>query len=110
MTDAILIEGLRFAYPPLTPDAAAPWVIDGLDLRVRQGEWLAVMGASDTGKTTLCLLLAGLAPHLTGGEMKGRSWSRNETAEHPPPALADIVGLLFQEPRCSSLTPPSNRK
>ena len=39
MTDAILIEQVRFAYPPLTPDAASPWVIDGLDLGVGQGEW-----------------------------------------------------------------------
>ena len=35
-------------------------MIDGLDLRAREGEWLAVMVANDAGKTTLCLLLAGL--------------------------------------------------
>lgn len=99
MTDAIRIEQMRFAYPPLVPGSAAPWVLDGVDLRVRQGEWLAVMGASDAGKTTLCLLLAGLAPHLTGGEMVGRiRVADRDTAEHPPPALADLVGFLFQEP------------
>ena len=97
MTDAILIEQVCFAYPPLSPDTPAPWVIDGLDLRVRQGEWLAVMGANDAGKTTLCLLLAGLAPHLTGGEMTGRiKVAGRDTAEHPPPDLADVVGFVFQ--------------
>ena len=106
MTDAILIEQVRFAYPPLSPDAAAPWVIDGLDLRVRQGEWLAVMGANDAGKTTLCLLLAGLAPHLTGGEMTGRiTVADRDTSEYPPPALADIVGFLFQEPEMQLFNP-----
>ena len=106
MTDAILIEQARFAYPPLSPDTAAPWVIDGLDLRVRQGEWLAVMGANDAGKTTLCLLLAGLAPHLTDGEMRGRIVvADRDTAEYPPPALADIVGFLFQEPEMQLFNP-----
>src|SRR4030042_490907 len=97
-TDAVVAEGLRFAYPPLAPDAPAPRVIDGLDLHVRAGEWLAVMGASDAGKTTLCLLLAGLAPHLTGGQMEGRiTVAGRDTRDHLPPALAGAVGLLFQE-------------
>jgi len=81
-------------------------VIDGLDLRVQPGEWLAVMGASDVGKTTLCLLLAGLAPHLTGGRMEGRvTIAGYDTRQHPPPALASIVGLLFQEPEAQLFNP-----
>ncbi len=96
---ALLVEGLRFAYPPLVPNRPAPWVIDGLELSVRSGEWLAIMGASDSGKTSLCLLLAGLAPHLTGGRMEGHILvAGRDTLDHPPPALVDTVGLLFQEP------------
>ena len=106
MPDAILIEQVRFAYPPLSPDAPAPWVIDGLDLRARQGEWLAIMGANDAGKTTLCLLLAGLAPYLTGGELEGRiRVGGRDTAEHPPPALADTVGFVFQVPEMQLFNP-----
>jgi energy-coupling factor transporter ATP-binding protein EcfA2 len=106
MTDAISVEGLRFAYPPLSLDVPAPWVIDGLDLRVRPGEWLGVMGAGDAGKTTLCLLLAGLAPHLTGGNMEGRVViAGRDTRDHLPPALADTVGLLFQEPEAQLFNP-----
>jgi energy-coupling factor transporter ATP-binding protein EcfA2 len=106
MTDAIQVEGLRFAYPPPSPDADAPWVIEELDLHVRRGEWLAVMGANDVGKTTLCLLLAGLAPHLTGGKMEGRIViAGHDTRKAPPPALADTVGLLFQEPEAQLFNP-----
>ena len=106
MTDAILIEQVRFAYPPLSPDVAAPWVIDGLNLHAHRGEWLAIMGANDAGKTTLCLLLAGLAPHLTGGEMEGRvRVAGRDTAEHPPPALADTVGFVFQVPEMQLFNP-----
>lgn len=106
MTDAIRTEGLRFAYPPTTPGGGTPWVVDGLDLRVRPGEWLSVMGASDAGKTTLCLLLSGLAPHGTGGTMEGRvAIAGLNTHEHPPPALAETVGLLFQEPDAQLFNP-----
>ncbi len=99
VTEPILVEGLRFAYPPPAAGAPGPWIIDGLNLRVRKGEWLAVMGPSDAGKTTLCLLLAGLAPHLTGGTVEGRIVVAGlDPQDHPPPALAGVVGILFQEP------------
>jgi energy-coupling factor transporter ATP-binding protein EcfA2 len=92
MADAILVEGLRFAHAPTLPGVPAPWVLDGIDLHVDTGEWLAVMGASDVGKTTLCLLLAGLAPHLTGGNQEGRIVvDGRDTRDHPPPALAGTI-------------------
>jgi energy-coupling factor transporter ATP-binding protein EcfA2 len=100
------VEGLRFAYPPLSPGTEAPWVLDGLDLEVQPGEWLAVMGASDVGKTTLCLLLAGLAPHLTGGRVEGRVLiAGRDTQRHRPPVLADTVGLVFQEVEAQVFNP-----
>ena len=106
MTDAILIKELRFAYPPLSPEDVARWVIDGLDLEVHEGEWMAIMGANDAGKTTLCLLLAGLAPYLTGGELEGQiKVAGRHTAEHPPPALADTVGFVFQVPEMQLFNP-----
>jgi len=37
-----------------------PALLDGLDLELRQGEYLAVMGESGVGKSTLLNLLAGL--------------------------------------------------
>jgi energy-coupling factor transporter ATP-binding protein EcfA2 len=96
---SVLVQGLRFAYPALSPDAPAPWVLNGVDLDVRAGQWLAVMGPSDVGKTTLCRLLAGLAPHLSGGKMEGRVViAGQDTCDCPPPALANTVGLVFQEP------------
>jgi energy-coupling factor transporter ATP-binding protein EcfA2 len=103
---SVLAEALRFAYPPPAPGEAVSWVIDGLDLHVRSGEWLAIMGASDVGKTTLCLLLAGLAPHLTGGTMEGHVVvTGRDTRLYPPPALADSVGVLFQEAEAQLFSP-----
>ncbi|MDJ0385039.1 ATP-binding cassette domain-containing protein [Streptomyces sp. G-G2] len=51
------LRGVRFAYGP----HAHP-VLDGLDLAVRPGEHLAVVGPSGIGKSTLTALLAGLLP------------------------------------------------
>ncbi|MCK8678592.1 ATP-binding cassette domain-containing protein [Streptomyces lichenis] len=52
------LRGVTFAYGP----GARP-VLAGLDLRVAQGEHLAVVGPSGIGKSTLTALLAGtLAP------------------------------------------------
>lgn len=103
---SVVAEGVRFAYPPLAPGETAPWVFDGLELRISSGEWVAVMGASDAGKTTLCLLLAGLAPHLTGGTLEGRIVvAGRDTHAYQPPDLADTVGLLFQEPEAQLFNP-----
>ncbi|MFN5463507.1 MAG: ATP-binding cassette domain-containing protein [Cyanobacteriota bacterium] len=49
------LEGVRFRY-----SADGPWVIDGLDLTIQPGEFVAVVGASGSGKSTLLRLLLGL--------------------------------------------------
>jgi ABC-type glutathione transport system ATPase component len=57
-TPVVQAEGLGFAWP----GAPRP-LIDGLDLRIDAGEWVALQGPSGCGKTTLARLLAGqLAP------------------------------------------------
>lgn len=52
--DLLEVRGLRFGY------GDGPDVLRGVDLTVRPGERLAVVGASGAGKTTLGHLLAGL--------------------------------------------------
>jgi putative ABC transport system ATP-binding protein len=49
------LENLSKRYRPDRPP-----VFDGVDLELRQGEYLAVMGESGVGKSTLLNLLAGL--------------------------------------------------
>ncbi|MFJ6940585.1 ATP-binding cassette domain-containing protein [Streptomyces sp. NPDC101132] len=51
------LRRVRFAYGP----HAQP-VVDGLDLALREGEHLAVVGPSGIGKSTLAALLAGILP------------------------------------------------
>lgn len=57
-------------------------VLDGLDLDIEAGEFVALLGVSGTGKSTLLRVLAGLDPDITGDvEVPGQ------------------VAVAFQEPR-----------
>jgi len=51
------VRGVRKVY---RRDALAITVLDGLDLDVQEGEFLALMGPSGSGKTTLLNLIAGI--------------------------------------------------
>ncbi len=97
-------DRVTFAYPPLTPDStepAATSVFRDATLRADGDEVVAVMGATGSGKSTLCHLLAGLAPRYTGGDLAGRVRiaGHDVTATAPPPGA---IGLLFQDAAAQS--------
>lgn len=92
------IRGLHYAYPPLTGDGAPIPALKGIDLTVERGEFLAVMGRTGAGKTTLCQALNGIVPQSTGGTIRGEVTVLGcNTRETPIAELAARVGLVFQD-------------
>jgi energy-coupling factor transporter ATP-binding protein EcfA2 len=54
----ITVEDLYIKY-----EREGDMVLDGLSFQVKKGEFVAVVGPADAGKSTLCRALSGLIPH-----------------------------------------------
>jgi energy-coupling factor transporter ATP-binding protein EcfA2 len=92
------VQGLRFTYPPLRPEDRPTAALKDISLQVDEGESVAIMGPTGAGKSTLCMALAGLIPHATGGTIGGNVWVEGlNTKRHRPAGLFSHVGLVFQD-------------
>jgi energy-coupling factor transport system ATP-binding protein len=82
------LSGVKFSY------SGGPPVIDGIDLTIAPGEFVALIGQNGSGKTTLAKHLVGLLKP-TGGKIliDGRDRSTLRPAE-----TAAEVGYVFQNP------------
>jgi energy-coupling factor transporter ATP-binding protein EcfA2 len=70
-----------------------------VSLELRDGEVVGLVGASESGKTTLCLVASGLAPRTVGGRLYGRVLLDGTDIE--PLAmdqLAARIGIAFASP------------
>ncbi|GGP82132.1 ABC transporter ATP-binding protein [Saccharothrix coeruleofusca] len=96
---------IRFEHVTVTyPDATRPALAD-LDLVVPEGELCLVVGRTGSGKSTLLRAVNGLVPHFTGGRLEGRVLvDGRDTRDHPPRELADVVGLVAQDPQAGFVT------
>lgn len=84
----IRFEGVSFSYP----EAVEP-TVRGLDLVIRAGESLAIVGANGAGKTTIVKLLCGLY-HPQEGRI---TVDGLDLAEVDPAAWRRRLGVLFQD-------------
>jgi ATP-binding cassette subfamily C protein len=68
----VALEQVRFRYR-----SEGPWVLDGINLHLKRGEFVAVVGPSGSGKSTLVRLLLGLEQPQQGAVLyDGRSLDR----------------------------------
>jgi putative ABC transport system ATP-binding protein len=94
MTEIIRVRGLRKTYHAGEVDVHA---LRGVDLDVKRGEFLSVIGPSGSGKSTLFHILGGLAPP-TGGEVWIDGVDLRKMAESQRTELRQKkIGFVFQK-------------
>lgn len=84
----IRFEGVTFTYPGATAPA-----VDGIDLTMKPGQSVALVGHNGSGKTTLVKLLAGLYRPDHGRI----TYQGLDLADWEPRALRDRIGVIFQD-------------
>ena len=94
---AVELEAVRFAY------AAGPTVLDGVDLRIRRGEFVAVAGPNGGGKTTLMRLVLGLERPLAGRVLLFGEPAHDFSRRH-------VLGYLAQRTRLGTDAPVTVRE
>jgi len=105
MRKVVRIEGLSYSYPG--QEVAA---LNGIDLTVKEGEFILLMGPSGCGKSTLLRAMNGAIPHLHGANFSGSvEICGQNTRGLGPKDLADTVGMVFQDPEAQLvMTSPEN--
>ncbi|TFV53063.1 ABC transporter ATP-binding protein [Blastococcus sp. TF02A-35] len=92
-------EGVRFAYP-----GAAEPVLDGVDLDLRPGETVALVGATGSGKTTLTALVPRLYD-VTGGRV---TLDGTDVRDLPLAQLRSVVATAFEDATLFSMSVREN--
>ncbi len=87
--DTLVVDDVSFSYP----GSRRP-VVDGVSLRVRRGEIVAIVGENGSGKSTLVRLLAGIHRPDAGRVL----WNGGDVTHRGPGAGGRDVSVLFQDP------------
>ena len=88
------LEAVTYRYA----GAARPSLHE-LSLTLGPGEVVGVVGASEAGKSTLCLVAAGIAPRTVGGTLSGRVLLDGlDVAPLAMHELAEQIGIAFANP------------
>ncbi|MBN1314377.1 MAG: ABC transporter ATP-binding protein [Anaerolineales bacterium] len=88
------LENVTYKYP-LTEEP----VLKDINLQVHEGEFVAVVGPNEAGKSTLCYTISGFIPHFFKGELEGRvEVAGVNTQESTLNEWVLNVGLAFQNP------------
>jgi energy-coupling factor transporter ATP-binding protein EcfA2 len=91
---AIVFDAVSYAYEEAPREA-----VSDIGLEIAEGEWVGITGPTNAGKSTLCFLAMGLAPHFFAGRLKGTVTVLGKDSRSVPVIdRSSDVGLLFQNP------------
>jgi ATP-binding cassette, subfamily B, bacterial len=101
-TQGLRFDGVRFRYPDAPHDS--PPVLDRIDLHIRPGESMALVGATGSGKTTLTALVPRLHEVTSGRITLDGADITAMTREE----LRSLVAVAFEEPTLFSASVGDN--
>lgn len=89
----VSMEDVTFTYP-----GAEQPVLNGVTLRIKRGDFVAVIGGNGSGKSTMCKTLNGLIPHYYVGDFEGAVTVNGlDTMQHQVAELSRHVGYVYQD-------------
>jgi energy-coupling factor transporter ATP-binding protein EcfA2 len=91
----IQIKNVSFRYA-----SCGDYALRAVNLHIKKGEFVLLLGSSGCGKTTVTRLINGLVPKFFEGELEGDVIVNGQnTKELAIQDLAGTVGSVFQDPR-----------
>lgn len=98
----MVFEGVGFRYPDAEEDSVP--VLARIDLRIRPGETVALVGATGSGKTTLTALV----PRLHDATSGRITLDGEDITAMPRERLRELVSVAFEEPTLFSASVGEN--
>lgn len=89
----IKIKDFSFKY-----DDSETYALEGINMEIKKGAFLGIIGSSGAGKTTLTYAINGIIPHFYKGDFYGEILvNSQDTVDTQPAELARIIGSVFQD-------------
>lgn len=97
----IEVNNLHYRYEKNTRK-----ILNGVNLKVMEGEVVAIVGLSGSGKSTLIYSICGIIPHIYEGDLKGEAkiWGKN-ISDMRLSEISTKVGIVFQDPDTQLFSP-----
>ena len=79
--------------------------VEDINLEIKDGEFICIVGPNDSGKTTIAMSMNGLIPNNYNGVMEGNVAVEGlNTREHSTSEISKYVGYLFSDPESQFLS------
>ena len=93
MQQILEAEALKFAY--ISEDETYHFALNGIDLSIREGEFVVILGHNGSGKSTFARLVNALNTPTSGRlEVAGMDTAKEENQL----SIRETVGMVFQNP------------